>query len=292
VRTRIVALLLVGAVMVPPSALGSPPRIAPQVASPSGDRFSAWRAMQHVRVLAGRIGPRPAGSAAYRRAARYVLQELSSYGYEARRMKFRVSPNVRSSNVLARWPGGGPHTVLIGAHLDTVRRSPGANDNGSGVGTMLELARYFAGRPHAPSVRFVAFGAEEYQPNGKHHIGSAAYVRRMDGAERNELEVMVSADMIGKLRPFIVGWIGIGPRAGVRAVVSAARRVDVPAHGERLGDWSDNGPFERAGMPAAFLWTGFEPHHHEPTDRVPNVDRGALRRAGRLLVELIRTKAV
>jgi Peptidase family M28 len=103
--------------------------------------------------------------------------------------------------------------------------------------------------------------------------------------------VMVSADMIGKPRAFIVGWIGIGPRAAVRAVVSAARRVDVAARAERLGDWSDNGPFERAGMPAAFLWTGFEPHHHEPTDRVGNVAPRALRRAGRLLVELIRTKA-
>lgn len=273
-------------------AAGSPgSEAAAGTAGTSGDRFSALRAMRHVRVLAGRIGPRPAGSAAYRRAVRYVLEELSGYGYETRRSVFAVSPNVKSSNVIGRWPGGGPHSVLIGAHLDTVRGSPGANDNGSGVGTMLELARYFAGRPQAPAVRFVAFGAEEYQPNGKHHIGSAAYVRRMDAAERSELEVMVSADMIGKARPFIVGWMGIGPRAGVRAVVSAARRVNVAAHRERLPDWSDNGPFERAGMPAAFLWTGFEPNHHEPTDRVGNVARRALRRAGRLLVELIRTKA-
>jgi hypothetical protein len=289
VRARVLGALLVSALLASSPGPASAHRDIPQIQTV--DRFSSWRAMHHVRVLAGRIGPRPAGSRAYRRAVGYVVAELESYGYEARRMKFRVGPNVRSSNVVARWPGGGSHAVLIGAHLDTVRRSPGANDNGSGVGTMLELARFFAGRPQAPSVRFVAFGAEEYQPNGKHHIGSAAYVRRMDGSDRAELEVMVSVDMMGKRRPFIVGWIGIGPRTGVRAVVSAAQRVGVPAGSERLGDWSDNGPFERAGMPAAFLWTGFEPHHHEPTDRVRNVDRAALRRAGRLLIELIRTKA-
>jgi putative aminopeptidase FrvX len=256
-----------------------------------GDRFSADLAMGHVRILAGRIGPRPAGSRGYRRAARVVVEELEEYGYETSRMGFASSPGVRSTNVIGRWPGGGPHSILIGAHLDTVRGSPGANDNGSGVATMLELARYFAGRPEAASVRFVAFGAEEYQPNGKHHLGSAAYVRRMDPSERSELEVMVSADMIGKARPFIVGWMGIGPRAGVRAVVSAARRVGVAARRQQLPDWSDNGPFERAGMPAAFLWTGLEPNHHEPTDRVRNVAGRALRRAGRILVELIRTKA-
>lgn len=267
------------------------PKATSRVRSPSGDRFSAERAMEHVRALAGRIGPRPAGSRGYRRAVRHVIGQLEGYGYETSRMSFASSPGVRSSNVIGRWPGGGPHTVLIGAHLDTVRGSPGANDNGSGVGTMLELARHFAGRPQAASVRFVAFGAEEYQPNGRHHVGSAAYVKRMDPAERSELEVMVSADMIGKARPFIVGWMGIGPRSGVRAVVSAARRVGVAARRERLPDWSDNGPFERAGMPAAFLWTGFEPNHHEPTDRVPNVAKRALRRAGRILVELVRTKA-
>jgi aminopeptidase YwaD len=258
---------------------------------PTGDRFSADRAMRHVRVLAGRIGPRPAGFGGYRRAAQVVMEELEGYGYETSRMGFASSPGIRSANVIGRWPGGGSHSVLIGAHLDTVPGSPGANDNGSGVATMLELARYFAGRPEAASVRFVAFGAEEYQPNGKHHLGSAAYVRRMDASERSELDVMVSADMIGKARPFIVGWMGVGPRAGVRAVVSAARRVDVAARGRKLPDWSDNGPFERAGMPAAFLWTGSEPNHHEPTDRVSNVSRRSLRRAGRILVELIRTKA-
>jgi len=288
-RLILIALALSLAVSAPAS--GSPGSAIPaDTSGTSGDRFSPLRAMHHVRVVAGRIGPRPAGSAAYRRAVRYVIEELQRYGYETRRSAFGVSSNVKSSNVIGRWPGGGPHSVLIGAHLDTVRGSPGANDNGSGVGTMLELARYFAGRPQAPSVRFVAFGAEEYQPNGKHHIGSAAYVRRMDAAERSELEVMVTADMIGKARPFIVGWMGIGPRTGVRAVVSAARRVNVAAHSERLPDWSDNGPFERAGMPAAFLWTGFEPNHHEPTDRVGNVARRALRRAGRLLVDVIRTK--
>lgn len=289
--TRRALLLLLALTLGGPSSETVLPVGAVTAGGQTGDRFSADRAMRHVRTLAGRIGPRPAGSPGYRRAVKVVMEELEGYGYEVGRMGFASSPGVRSTNVIGRWPGGGPHSVLIGAHLDTVRGSPGANDNGSGVATMLELARYFAGRPEAVSVRFVAFGAEEYQPNGKHHLGSAAYVRRMDPTERAELEVMVSADMIGKLRPFIVGWMGIGPRSGVRAVVSSARRVGVAAHREQLPDWSDNGPFERAGLPAAFLWTGSEPNHHEPTDRVSNVSGRSLRRAGRVLVELIRTKA-
>jgi acetylornithine deacetylase/succinyl-diaminopimelate desuccinylase-like protein len=80
--------------------------------------------MRHIRVLAGRIGPRPAGSRGYRRAAQVVM-EMEDYGYETSRMGFTSSLGIRSTNVIGRWPGGGSHSVLIGADLDTVPGHPG-----------------------------------------------------------------------------------------------------------------------------------------------------------------------
>lgn len=54
--------------------------------------------------------------------------------------------------------------ILVTAHYDTYRKNnPGASDNASGVGVMLEMARYFKtieGELNCP-VKFVAFGAEE-----------------------------------------------------------------------------------------------------------------------------------
>jgi Zn-dependent M28 family amino/carboxypeptidase len=46
-------------------------------------------------------------------------------------------------------------------------------------------------------------------------------------------------------------------------------------------DCSDNGPFERAGIPAAFLWSGTEPNYHSPSDTVVNLNKSDLRRTGR-----------
>src|SRR5205814_2367279 len=43
-------------------------------------------------------------------------------------------------NVVAAQPAA-PHTVVIGAHYDSVSAGPGANDNGSGTAVLLELAR-------------------------------------------------------------------------------------------------------------------------------------------------------
>jgi Peptidase family M28 len=67
-------------------------------------------------------------------------------------------------------------------------------------------------------------------------------------------------------------------------------RLGPPAPGasvRTLGDISDHGPFALAGMPAAFLWTGFEPNHHQPTDVVRNVAPRSLRRSGEALLELV-----
>ncbi len=61
---------------------------------------------------------------------------------------------------------GGPSSkeFLITAHFDTYRRNnPGASDNASGVGILLELARHFKKIEDelVHKVKFVAFGAEE-----------------------------------------------------------------------------------------------------------------------------------
>ncbi len=247
--------------------------------------------MAHVRAQAGTIGPRPAGSKGYEEAVAYVRAAFRRFGYQAAARPFTLPQGGTSWNVVAWWPNPSIPDVVVGGGLDTVDGSPGANDNASGVGVVLELARISAGTEHAGRMRFVAFGAEEVQPGGSHHVGSSAYVASLNDRTRETIEAAISVDMIGKLRPVVVAWMGVGNRGAVAGLLEAASAAGVPATERVTPDWSDNGPFERAGMPAAFLWTGDEPNHHEPTDRVTIVARRALRRAGRILVELIRTKA-
>ena len=248
--------------------------------------------MRHVEVLAGEIGPRPAGSAGDRRGVRYVATELASYGYDVTLQRFRLPQGGRSRNVIVRTAGAGSETSLVvGAHLDTVRGSPGANDNASGIATLLDLAARLRDRTDL-SLTLVAFGAEEFQPGtGEHHIGSDAYVRAMDETERDALDAMISVDMVGKLRRFIVARLAGTKRGAARLLAQAVRDAGLRPRVRVLGDISDHGPFARAGMPAAFLWTGDEPHHHESTDRVRNVAPRALARTVRVLLALVELAA-
>ena len=249
--------------------------------------FSSDAAFVHVRRLAGRIGPRPAGTSAYRRAVRYVDGKLTAMGYDTRLQRFPLSQGARSWNVIATTPTSTAVRLLIGAHLDTVAGSPGGNDNASGVAVLLEIARSLAGSTSTDGLALVAFGAEEFQPKSGHHIGSDAYVDRMTAAERDALEIMVSVDMIGKVRPLIAARLrGTSPNSA-RELARAARASGTRASVRTLGDISDHGPFALAGMPAAFLWTGFEPNHHLPTDVVRNVASRSLRRSGDALLELV-----
>jgi Zn-dependent M28 family amino/carboxypeptidase len=98
-------------------------------------------------------------------------------------------------NVIAETPGGDPnHVIVIGAHLDSVSRGPGINDNGSGSATLLEIAEVFAAQGRVPNnkLRFAWWGAEE-----QNLIGFTFYVNSLSQAERDQIELNLNFDMIG-----------------------------------------------------------------------------------------------
>jgi hypothetical protein len=83
---------------------------------------------------------------------------------------------------------------IITAHHDTYGSdNPGASDNASGVGVMLELARFFKQREGDLDgcLRFVAFGAEEIGL-----VGSRAYVDA-HARELERCELMFNIDNVG-----------------------------------------------------------------------------------------------
>lgn len=236
--------------------------------------------MDHIRRLARDIGVRVRGTRGERRGIAYVGRRFRRLGYTTHVQRFKVDGGT-SRNLVAWWPGAKKFPLVIGAHIDTVRRAPGANDNASGVAVMLENARLFAGRPQARWIRFVAFGSEEYGSSGVHHVGSSVYVNRLKEEGRRRLAGMVSVDMIADGRPLIIGTAGIGPPRVAKTVHRKMQNAGIGVDYEITCDCSDNGPFERAGIPASFLWSGFEPNYHDPSDTVRNLKPRDVERTGR-----------
>jgi carboxypeptidase Q len=104
----------------------------------------------------------------------------------------RIRTDVKISNVIAELPGKdtAAGVVLVGAHLDPWQPGTGAQDNGTGVASVIETARAMKGlgRPPRRTVRFALFGGEE-----EGLLGSAAYVRR-HAADLDKIDAVLITD--------------------------------------------------------------------------------------------------
>src|SRR4029434_3329401 len=91
-------------------------------------------------------------------AEAYVRQTWQALGYEVVRQAYDAA-GVESANLEITLAGTdrADEIVLAGAHYDTVPGSPGADDNASGVGAVLELARLLREQHRARTIRLVAF---------------------------------------------------------------------------------------------------------------------------------------
>jgi hypothetical protein len=137
----------------PISDQSAPPRSAnPAAALPSSTTggFDGGQAYEHVRKLV-EIGPRTPGSDGIHRAQTYIIGQLRSFGCQVEEHDFHASTplgDVAMKDIVAKVPGTGRDIVLYATHYDTLRMANfvGADDGGSGTGTMLELARVLCSR--------------------------------------------------------------------------------------------------------------------------------------------------
>ena len=278
-------------------------------AGPAADPpLSADALMRHVEFLAdpARRG-RAAGSEDEAEAARYVADELARAGLEPKTQKVPLDGLDTSVNVHALLAGRDTaHVIVVGAHIDHLGpRFPGAEDNASGVASVLEIARALSARRGelGRSVLFVLFGAEE-----RGMIGSRYFVHHPTLPLAN-VAAMVNIDMLG--RPMVdqsalaiprimfglagrrpVGLVGLRERPGLRALVDAACApagvvavapedlpgpIDVEVSRQSAGR-GDSVPFENAGIPALFFGSGESDDYHKPTDVIAGLDPEILRR--------------
>lgn len=177
--------------------------------------FDGARAYEHVRHLV-EIGPRPPASDGIHRAQAYIIGQLKSFGCPVEEHDFHAATvlgNLAMKNIVVKLPGTSSGIVLYSTHYDTVRipNFVGADDGGSGTGTMLELARLFCARKNSLHVWIVFFDGEEAQgnwtdgasiqwknDNSNNTFGSREMAAQMAlSGELKRLKAMILADMIG-----------------------------------------------------------------------------------------------
>jgi len=97
--------------------------------------------------------------------ADYIKSEFQKYGLSTNEQSFEIEgTDMTFRNIEGYIGDGSKPEILVTSHYDTVRNAPGANDNGSAIAAMLEVARVLASEENAGSVRFISFTLEELQP--------------------------------------------------------------------------------------------------------------------------------
>jgi hypothetical protein len=252
-------------------------------ASPARTDQAGMRAKQTVRALAV-LGPRVAGSSTELRAAHVVRSRFARLGLTPVVQRFPLPRGGFSRNLVFRTPG--PLRAIVVAHLDGVSAGPAANDNGSGVGALVEVARELG---PAPGVLYAALGAEERVMTGsKLHLGSARLLRSLSSAERKGVRVALSLDMVAYGPELNVRGLEPVPNRSARLALAAARRVGAHAVYLRDRGQSDHEELTRGGVPAAWIEWRWDFCWHSACDRVGRLDTGKLSVAIRLAVAAVR----
>jgi hypothetical protein len=261
------------------------------------------------------------------KSARYIEQQLVGLGYAPFAQVYRVDGRDVRNIAATIEPADtvpSPGSLVIGAHYDSVADVPGANDNGSGVAALIELARLLAdlqGKASAP-IRLVFFVNEEPPYSHSPDMGSHRYAKLL--AERGERVLgMISLETLGCFfdqpgtqkypAPFgliypntgnFIAFIGLlSPRSRhfLHAVVRSFRRHTAfptiggvaPAFIPGIS-WSDHWSFEQFGFPALMITDTAPfryPHYHRVTDTPDKVDVEKLARITRGLERVARELA-
>jgi Zn-dependent M28 family amino/carboxypeptidase len=237
------------------------------------------------------------------KTVQYISGEFTAFGYQVKHQSFKFAGNTYQ-NVIAELKGGtSPEKLLIiGAHYDTVRTTPGADDNASGVAGLLRLAKLLANRPLDKTVRFVAFALEEPPTYRTKNMGSYHYAASLKTNDE-QVEGMVCLEMIGffsdrpgsqhypipfmKLKfPKIGNYIAmVGNRRSKAFTMlfagSFRKATDLPlvtlnAPAFVVGiDFSDHWSFGKFGYPAFMVTDSAfyrNPNYHSPADLPDTLD--------------------
>jgi len=221
-------------------------------------------------------------------ARAYLIDLWKRLGFDLQAHDY--SPEGRNLFALLPSTIGSSEFVVVGAHYDTARNSPGANDDATGVAVVTAAAAEMGRLPaRSRNIIFVLFDEEE-----RGLRGSRAFAQKL----KDENRVVHSVHTIDQM-----GWDADGDRTveleipfdgAVALYEKAAKALPVPVLLWTTTEaGSDHTAFRKLGFPAVGLTEEYRhqdttPHIHRPTDAAETVDFAYLRSTTNLVVEVLK----
>lgn len=254
------------------------------------------------------IGPRNHGSESKLKAETWIQDKLREAGAEVSVHEFTYTPKsgVAESfrNITGRIRPLEKRRVMVGTHYDTrswADRDPreefrsipiiGANDGGSGVAVMLEMARAWKFDPPPVGVDLIFFDGEEFGREGvlnDYLVGSKAFVRDHPDFKPDWGVVL---DMVGDSNLRLAQERSSAARAckAVRKIWGAAERVGSTAFvdGFLTHIYDDHSAFVARGIPVALVIDYDYRWYHTIEDLPDKCSAESLGQVGRAVMEAI-----
>ena len=212
---------------------------------------------------------RPYLSDSVRACANWLTSKFTDFGFDSIILDTFSTPLIQpgdfSINVIATKVGSvlPDHHIVIGAHYDGVNNSPAADDNGSGVAAVLEMARAIQQFDTRITYVFILFDAEEVGL-----LGSWDYANKA-AARGDSIPFMLNLDMIGFRENVLNGGLYYGNTTYYIDVWDSIAGEMFMMNGvnEGTSGSSDHHPFAQNGFDALFVSEyNFSDVYHSPQD--------------------------
>ena len=256
--------------------------------------------------LSRKFPDRTPGSVGAAGAADWVVERFEDVGLNAQRDRFRADvPSLGDTelvNVYAVAPGATPETLVVMAHRDNSGISPGVNDNASGTGALLELARTVESSIPTHTIVFLSTDGGAFGGLGAARFAERPeLLRRILGTSGRPLGV-VNLDSIGsgaEPRLLFAGDAARSAAATLLATADASIQRETGAPPKRPSGLAqlidlgfpfalhEQGPFVARGIPAVTITTGGERPDSQGRDTIDALSRDQLGSLGRSAQDLL-----
>lgn len=262
------------------------------------------------------FGPRVPGTPAHAQCADWMAAKFKEYGAVVTVQSataVNAGKNVPVKNIIASYNPSNQRRVIVSAHWDSRPRAdkdgknpgaavPAANDGGSGVAVILEIARQFKAKAPTIGVDLILWDAEDngnYEDNNSWCVGSQ-YWSKNKHVPNYRAVYGINLDMVGaKDARFTKDAYSLqyaGPETD--RLWNTAQHLGYGSYFslERKDYASIDDHYfvmEIAGIPMVevidrSLTTGeFFPHWHTTTDDLAAIDRNTLKAVGQTVLEVL-----
>ncbi|KAF0249882.1 MAG: hypothetical protein FD167_715 [bacterium] len=189
----------------------------------------------------------------------------------------RTPGEVQVDNVIAEIPGREKPNewILIGAHLDSWDFGTGAQDNGSGSATVLEVARAISSLGQAPrrTIRFALWGGEE-----QGLLGSKAYIE----AHKSDMDKCIAILNTDNGAGHPNGWKVQGRNdvyEAMKPISNMLKNLNGDTLSYEVSFNTDHAYFILEGVPTLDLlvdMTHYDDVHHKSSDTIDKVNAHSL----------------